>query len=133
MAIPNDRDLLLRIAVGKNRLFGSTFNTTISALIVLEEIFPKANELRALLVAHADSTKSSFVGNQRNLLVEIYTQGLAYEDRLKIERPDLYQSKLRLRIYYNRYAAMRLPRDFFIGELDVHIEPDELWDEPIHA
>lgn len=130
-SIPNERDLILRIAIGKNRLFGPTFNTTISALCVLEEIYPKAEELQGALTAHADSVRSELAStdiSSKRLMAEILVRGTTFEERLKVQRPDLYAAELRLRVYYNKYAALQLPRSAFTGAFDEHIEPDKLWD-----
>lgn len=126
--MPYDRDLFMRLAVGKDRLFTKTQNTRVSAVAVLDMTHPNRKLIDDAIGAKFQPIPKD-APDRRDQLALALEESCKIEEELRQTHGDEFIDKelLQLRIYHNPHAAVALPPAFFGGPPDVYVTLDTLW------
>lgn len=129
---PHERDLFMRLGIGKNRFFSAKHSTTVSALAVLDLEYPNKELLHEKLHEKSAEIRKKFPGadpTDRDMLIEVLETVGEYEEKLRSERPHGFFDKAvpKLRIYHNEYPVLPLPVQCFEGISVEHIFKSKLW------
>lgn len=133
-SFPHDCDLIMRHALESHKYFGPTFNTTISAIAIIDILYPNRTEIEQKIhLRHEELAGDRPYGGvkDKEFMIELLPKLRKYEEELLTKLPAGYLATelVRLRIYHNKDAAMLLPPNTFPGEHNLEIHLDTIIDE----
>lgn len=131
---PNDHDLFIRLSIGNKRIFNTGFNTTISAVAVLETFFPNQHILesaRSRKIEELEKLDPGITTCDRASMTKTLEALDQFDNHFLSQFPDGYfeESHPRLRIYRNPHAVLALPYGTFATKNNLEFDSQELWSE----